>query len=542
MRDHEAIAARESGRTTARRSIPDLLLVTAFIVLFLVQLAHHEMWRDELNAFGIALASPTLSSLFWHIHYEGHPWLWYFLLWIVTRLTTSLVGMRILQALIGISVYVIIGLGSPFSRREKILLFLCYFISFEYTVVSRMYGVMLLLLLIYIRQRALHPERVLTGALLLGFMASTDIVGILLSGALFVEYSFSALTPENGASTPVRQRVALGAAIYLGLTAVSVWSLIPSPNVSWRTTEHPLEYARDLKHLGEVVVRSVAMPYFPEFQPGSFWNVVTTRHNPLLLLSPFVPLVLGGYYLLFRPRRNLLLLIGLTILASVAFGHLIYTGSLRHYGITFLAFLAALWLLRSQTSRLPWIAWALLGLTAIGGLYAGVEAWLRPFSNSGVTARWLIANDLDRAPLVGAPDVLVVSVAELLNRPIYMLDCNCSDTYLLFSKRRDSFNRSQIPDRLEMAARAIHETSFLYLGMRPFTGDEESALRNKALMAQPLASFTGAQVDEDFLVYRISAGNLPAKVTTEHLRPQRLENEGAYQTLRMAALARRAPL
>jgi hypothetical protein len=257
------------------------------------------------------------------------------------------------------------------------------------------------------------------------------------------------------------------------------------------------------------------MPYFPEFQPGSFWNAVTTRHNPLLLLSPFVPLVLGGYYLLFRPRRNLLLLIGLTILASVAFGHLIYTGSLRHYAITFLAFLAALWLLRPKTSRLPWIAWALLGLTAIGGLYAGVEAWLRPFSNSGAAARWLTANHLDAAPLVGTPDTLVVSVAELLNRPIYMLDCNCSDTFLLFSDRRDSFTRSQIPDRLVIAMGALRVSSFVYLCGGPLSTEEESAIRSKGLTVKPLASFTGAEVDEDFYVYQASVSDKPSVTPPE---------------------------
>jgi len=495
------------SRSGTRLPLPDLLLVAPFIVLFLVQLAHHEMWRDELNAFSIARASPTLSSLFWHLHYEGHPWLWYFLLWIVTKFTTSLAGMKVLQAIIGISIYLVIGLGSPFSRREKILLFLCYFISFEYTVVSRMYGVMLLLMLIYIRQRALYPERILTGALLLGLMASTDMMGILLSAPLAVEYAFSTWTAEDKAVDKTRQRPVLASGIYLGLTALSIWSLIPAPDISWRTTEHPFAFAGSFKHLLQVMVRSIVMPYFPELQPGSFWNAVHTRHSPLLLLAPLVPLFLAAYYVLFRAHRNLLLIVGLTLLNSIAFGHLIYTGSLHHYAITFLAFLAALWMLRSKTPRLSWVAYSFLGLSAIGGLYAGICAWQRPFSNSQATARWLTTNHLDAAPLVGSPDTSVITVAEMLNRSIYMLDCACTDTYLLFSRRRDSFYRNQIPERLEGAVRALRVSSFVYLGIGPFSPEEESALLSKGLIAKgPLASFTGAEVDyEDFYVYRIEA-------------------------------------
>ena len=152
------------------------------------------MWRDEFNAFGIAVASPTLPSLFHHIHYEGHPWLWYMLLWFVSKITVDPVGMKILEGVIGVSIYLVIGLSSPFSRLEKVLIFCGYFISFEYTVLSRMYGLLLLLLVSYLRLRSVESESseekmrdIFLGATLLGLMASTETMGILLSGALVGE-------------------------------------------------------------------------------------------------------------------------------------------------------------------------------------------------------------------------------------------------------------------------------------------------------------------------------------------------------------------
>jgi hypothetical protein len=41
----------------------DLLLVFPFILFFFVQLAHHQMWRDETNAWALAAESRTLGEV-----------------------------------------------------------------------------------------------------------------------------------------------------------------------------------------------------------------------------------------------------------------------------------------------------------------------------------------------------------------------------------------------------------------------------------------------------------------------------------------------
>jgi hypothetical protein len=497
----------EFGQRIAHTALPKLLLTSPFLLLFLAQLARHEMWRDELNAFGIARASPNLSSLLRHVHYEGHPWLWYWMLWVVTRLTSSPIGMKVLQAAIGTAVYVLIGLASPFSRVEKVLIFLSYFISFEYTVLSRMYGVVLLLLLVYLQQRARYPQRFLSNSVLLGLMASADMMGILLSGALFIELSFSALKAPTKMSTERTRQLAYGSATYAALTALSLLSLLPPSDMSWRPTAHLFRSVGTLLHLLNVTVRYLALPYFPMIQPGSFWNAFPGDPNRhLAFLAAFLPFVVAAYYFLFRRHPNLLLLMGVTIVSSITFAQLVYTGYLRHYGITFLAFLAAVWLLRAQIPRLPAAAYALIGLTAVGGVYAEFQAWQRPFSNAEHTAKWLRANHLDAGPLVAGTDIVVASIAVLLNRPIYMLDCSCSDRFLLFSNRRDWFTESQIPDRLVAVPNALHVTQLVYVSNRAFTSTQESSIRSNGFSVKPLASFTGAQQeDENFYVYQICA-------------------------------------
>jgi hypothetical protein len=138
----------------------DLLLVFPFILFFFVQLAHHQMWRDETNAWALAAESRTLGDLTYFARNEAHPFLWYVLLWIVSRATASLIALKFVAAVVGTSNYLVLGLFSPFSRLEKLLLYCSYYISFEYEVLARMYGVMLLLVLLYLRSRTSRPLNV----------------------------------------------------------------------------------------------------------------------------------------------------------------------------------------------------------------------------------------------------------------------------------------------------------------------------------------------------------------------------------------------
>ena len=209
---------------TCRRD--SLLLVLPFIALFFVQLAHHELWLDELNAWGLAAGSSSLRQVLHYVHYEAHPPLWYLLLWPLTRLTRAPAAMKCVEAAIGAAIYLVLAFKAPFSRVEKVLLYLSYFVSFEYTVLSRMYGLLLLFTLIYAWSRSTRPDRIVTNAMLLAAMANVDTMGILLSSALALEYvldRYAARTTER----PDWLRTLSAVLLYFGAVALSVFTLNP---------------------------------------------------------------------------------------------------------------------------------------------------------------------------------------------------------------------------------------------------------------------------------------------------------------------------
>jgi hypothetical protein len=499
-----AVVSRRSGLVAG-----DLALVALFLALLYIQLAHHNLWRDELNAFAITWASPSLHELFHKLHYEGHPWLWYVLLWLISRFTESFVAMKVLQACIATGILLTIALCSPFRRWEKALILAGYFISYEYTVLSRMYGLVVLFLFLYCWRRVTRPAKPVIGAVFLGLMASSDSIGILLSLVLIFEYLY-AVYFERGhghVSTQSRRSLAVALAVYATLTGLSLWSMKTASDISRRTTGRPLASALSLHHLCGAFVRYAVQPFFPVKGPwtGYFWAPILGRSN-ITLYSVLTVVVLLFLYLALRRNRRLMLTVALMIVVGTLFGHLVYLGSMRHYGMTFLVFLVAVWIIRAQApgAMLPWAAYVMLSLSAACGIWAAIASWRHPFSNAKVAADWIVANRLQNMPMVGQEDSSVAGVAEYLHRPIYRIECACEDRYMLFSSRRDNYDDRDAPERILGALHFYRNVPVLFVDAQVMSASERSLLEAEGVRIQPLAQFTGAEAfAEDFYLYRL---------------------------------------
>ncbi len=189
------------------------------------------------------------------------------------------------------------------------------------------------------------------------------------------------------------------------------------------------------------------------------------------------------------------------------FRHLIYPGYERHFGIVFLAFLAAVWIVRAgnPSALLPIPVYILLAISALSGVWATIGSWKRPFSYDKTAAEWIVANHLENMPLVGEEDTSVVDVAEYLHRPIYQIECSCVDTYILFSSRRDNFTKADAPRRILEASHFYHDTPLLYVRAFPLKQDEADALKQEGFQVQPLASFAEAEeLAENFYFFRLT--------------------------------------
>jgi hypothetical protein len=262
-----------------------------------------------------------------------------------------------------------------------------------------------------------------------------------------------------------------------------------------------------MTHLYEAFLRYTLLPFLPVKSPRShyFWN--PWLHGDLLRYSVPMVLVLGLLWWTFRGRWNLLLMLGATIVAGTLLSHLIYPGSERHFGIVFLAFVAAIWIVRAESpsTLLPWPVYVLLGISAASSVWAVIGSWKHPFSYDKTAAEWMVRNHLQQMPFVAEGDTSAISVAEYLHRPVYMIECSCADTYLLFSSRRDNYKDADAPERILQAEHYYHDQPLVFMRVYPMKPEEEQALKQEGFEIEPLASFYDAEeIAENFYFYRLT--------------------------------------
>jgi hypothetical protein len=269
-----------------------------------------------------------------------------------------------------------------------------------------------------------------------------------------------------------------------------------------------------MSHLALAFMREAILPFFPVKSPRShfFWN--PELHAKLWSYTPVMIVVLCFLYWSFRRRWNLLLLLGSAIAGGTLLGHLVYQGSERQMGLTFLAFVGASWILRAaEPARLlPWPIYVLLAISALSSFWAVMESWQRPFSYNEAAAAWIVHNHLEQMPLVGESDTSAISVAEIMHRPVYMIECSCVDTYLLFSSRRDNFTDADAPARILQAEHFYHDQPLLFMRVFPMKPEEKQALEAEGFEVQPVKTFKESEeYGENFYFFRLTLDHAAAK-------------------------------
>ena len=85
-------------------------------------MAHHELWRDEVQEWLLARDSSSAIDLLSCQKYEGHPALWQLLLMPLTRAFGAAIAMQVLNLLVATATVYLLVRWSPFTRLQKVLL------------------------------------------------------------------------------------------------------------------------------------------------------------------------------------------------------------------------------------------------------------------------------------------------------------------------------------------------------------------------------------------------------------------------------------
>ena len=174
----------------------EIVLIITFAIITFIGILNHSMWRDELNGWLIARDSSSFFDFFESVKYEGHPLLWYFLLWFLNKFTANPIIMQVVHWLISVATLSIFIIYAPFNTLQKVLFSFGYFPLYEYSLISRNYAFGILSIFLFctcFQIRSRHRNYV-TLAFILAFMANTNayclLISIALGITLFFEYCF----------------------------------------------------------------------------------------------------------------------------------------------------------------------------------------------------------------------------------------------------------------------------------------------------------------------------------------------------------------
>ncbi len=405
-----------------------------YVFLSVAALFFHECWRDEIQALLIAKAPLSIYEFFTDtLHYEGHPFLWFYLLKIFSPFGIHPLGLQILNSLLMCSTLAIFWWKFPLPKVLKSLLVFNYFFLFEFGVVARSYSLGIFLIFFYLafRDDAKRWIKNLAFAALL-LATQVSIYSLILVCALYIPHFLEQF--KNQIKKTLVQTLLL-----VFFVAAAVLQMLPAPDQSMNLS--PIlffDFDRMMSALGligETFLYMPALQFFPRIWPASFSDSLVL----MILRTTFAFLALGYFtFSLFKKNRTLCFAFLMGAIVLIAFSYIKFIGSVRHMAHLILLMSIFYWLaqkanphtLRTQTQNflMGFGAW-----TALAGGLLYVTDVVFPFSDAKNASKVISASD---KLVIGLPDYAASTLSGYLNgKEIYYLNAQRSGTYIKWNHK-----------------------------------------------------------------------------------------------------------
>ncbi len=402
------------------------ILYVFYIIILAAGMYHHEMWRDELQAWSIARDSTNFLDLYKNLRYEGTPGLWHLCLFFLSRVTRNPVVMQIFHFLIASVTTALILYKTKLPSILKAFYIVGYFSLFEYGVISRNYALGLLFAVLVAIEMAKNSQNYIKMAVFAVFMGFTSIHGLLLSVCVipYILIDNTKTFKLQGFIDTLRKSLLPIAIIVLGI-ALSYLSALPpkdgTPNELFRTYKD--------KKLFMETFSSMWYSYVPiPIERVNFWNSnLVTNLSTSFQLS--VALLFITATLLIKRPKLLVFYLSSTFLI-LFFSYTKFSGTLRHWGHLYVAFLMVLTAFygknETTNTRLntahKWVFTLFVSSVFITQAFAGVKAMrleiMYPFSAGKETAKFISENYPERF-IIADDQVYVNDVGMYLDEPTY---------------------------------------------------------------------------------------------------------------------------
>ena len=402
------------------------LIVTGYTIL------QHEMWGDEIHSWNIAKGSVSYADLIYNTRYEGHPPVWYTILWTISKFTHETAYVQMIHWFIAALIVFLVLFFSPMPLLSRVLIPFGYYFMYEYSVLSRNYAIgILLACCICIIIRKDFPYKIPLYYVLLFLMTNTHLLALVLAGCLHLYFLLLQLEQKKSSKIPAIH-ILSGVLIFLP----SLYFIFP-PSDSQLNTDYWINRwnSEQIKAVGQAPLRSF-IP-IPAWWEPHFWNTQFLLDSPykskfLNLVIALLPLTMA-VLVLYREKKSLVLFLSNLMLSFIIALVVFPLTSARYAGFLYIGFVIAYWLYCYEfpvTAKRRLLANSLLVVQVITGLFMAAKDVRLPFSNASKVTELL------RTPAPGEKMVTdywaMNPISTFADRPIYCIDVQREMSFVLW--------------------------------------------------------------------------------------------------------------
>jgi hypothetical protein len=161
-------------------------LLGLFAILLALVTSRHAMFGDEAQAWLIARDSGNLLELAQHLRYEGHPALWYVLLYLPAHLSASLVWMQALNYVLSLAVAWMVLTERRLPLAMRVMAVFGVFVFFHMGLMARNYMLAAVLLVGAARCLLAGRPRHWLAMVLLALAVNAHVFAIPVATGIFV--------------------------------------------------------------------------------------------------------------------------------------------------------------------------------------------------------------------------------------------------------------------------------------------------------------------------------------------------------------------
>lgn len=165
----------------------NLIAIIGYSIITLILVFYHENWRDEAQSWLIA-RDLSIIDLFKQLKYEGHPCLWYLILFPFAKLGFPYITENLISWIIMIITVWIVLKKSPFDNMLKILFVLTTPFIYLYPVISRSYCLIALAIVLIATTYKSRKDKPIQYVLAIVLLSYTHVIMFGLVGMLYVMF------------------------------------------------------------------------------------------------------------------------------------------------------------------------------------------------------------------------------------------------------------------------------------------------------------------------------------------------------------------